>query len=136
MAKRKKHRSGGTPRTTHRAVTESPSGSTLTLARREPVKPGIIGLQRQVPRGIARPSYADTGEPPPPLDEHVRTPDQIDRMGRAGALAAEVLMTVGAAVEPGITTDSLDALGHETVIAAGAYPSPLNYRGFRKSLCT
>jgi methionyl aminopeptidase len=135
MAKRKKNRVGGSVRTTHRAA-HDPAGSTLTLTRREPVKPGIIGLRRQVPDNIPRPSYAETGEPPPPLDQHVRTPEQIERMRRAGALAAEVLITVGEAVEPGITTDRLDALGHETIVAAGAYPSPLNYRGFKKSLCT
>jgi methionyl aminopeptidase len=54
----------------------------------------------------------------------------------AGALAAEVLIEVGRAVEPGITTDRLDAIGHAATIAQGAYPSPLNYRGFPKSLCT
>jgi methionyl aminopeptidase len=134
MAKRKKHRI--TSSTTTRAVREPAGGSTLTLPRTPPVKPGIIGLRRQVPSAITRPSYAETGEPPPPLDQHVRTADQIERMRRAGALAAEVLLTVGEAVEPGITTDRLDAIGHETVIAAGAYPSPLNYRGFPKSLCT
>ena len=35
-----------------------------------------------------------------------------------------------------VTTDELDAIGHEACIARGGYPSPLNYRGFPKSLCT
>jgi methionyl aminopeptidase len=118
-------------------ATGAPAGSgTATLTLAKPVRPGIVGLSRPVPAGIARPSYADTGEPPPPTSQHVRTADQIDRMGRAGALAAEVLLTVGAAVEPGITTDKLDSVGHEVIVAAGAYPSPLNYRHFPKSLCT
>ena len=57
-------------------------------------------------------------------------------MRRAGRAAAEVLQTVGAAVRPGVTTDELDALCHEECIRRGGYPSPLNYDGFPKSLCT
>ena len=54
----------------------------------------------------------------------------------AGHLAAEVLLEVGAAVTAGITTDELDAIAHEASIRRDSYPSPLNYRGFPKSLCT
>jgi methionyl aminopeptidase len=35
-----------------------------------------------------------------------------------------------------VTTDELDAICHEACIRRGAYPSPLNYNGFPKSLCT
>ena len=45
-------------------------------------------------------------------------------MRRAGAAAAEVLAAVGAAVAPGITTDELDAIGHEECIAARRLPEP------------
>ena len=38
--------------------------------------------------------------------------------------------------QAGMTTEEVDALVHSRVIAAGAYPSPLNYRGFPKSVCT
>jgi methionyl aminopeptidase len=51
-----------------------------------------------------------------------------------------VLVEVGAAVAPGVTTDELDRLCHEAVLARGAYPSPLAYGGpdnpFPKSICT
>jgi methionyl aminopeptidase len=43
---------------------------------------------------------------------------------------------VAAAIAPGVTTDELDALCHEECIRRGGYPSPLNYGGFPKSLCT
>ena len=39
-------------------------------------------------------------------------------------------------LQPGITTDFLDATIHDMIINNGAYPSPLNYRGFPKSICT
>ena len=57
-------------------------------------------------------------------------------MRAAGPAAAEVLMEVGAAIRPGVTTDELDRIGHDAAIAHGAYPSTLNYHGYPKSLCT
>jgi methionyl aminopeptidase len=57
-------------------------------------------------------------------------------MRRAGRAAAEVLAEVGAAVAPGVTTDELDRICHDACIARGGYPSPLDYKGFPKSLCT
>lgn len=36
----------------------------------------------------------------------------------------------------GITTDELDKFAHELITDNAAYPSPLNYRGFPKSICT
>lgn len=66
----------------------------------------------------------------------VRTPDEIADMRKAGAVAAEVLLHVGKHVEVGITTDKLDQIAHDETVRLGAYPSPLNYRGFPKSVCT
>jgi methionyl aminopeptidase len=60
----------------------------------------------------------------------------IDRMRVAGRIAADALAAVGARVAPGVTTDELDRVGHDYVIAHGAYPSTLGYKGFPKSLCT
>lgn len=54
----------------------------------------------------------------------------------AGRIAAEALVEVGRHVAPGVTTDELDRIGHDAMLAAGAYPSTLNYRAFPKSLCT
>ena len=39
-------------------------------------------------------------------------------------------------VQPGITTDEIDKMVHNKIIEWGAYPSPLNYSGFPKSICT
>ena len=102
----------------------------------ERVRPGRVSAWRTVPERVPRPPYAETGEPLPWEEPLVKSPDVIARMRRAGRLAATVLRTVGEAVRPGITTDSLDALAHELITEAGAYPSPLNYHGYPKSLCT
>ncbi len=100
------------------------------------VRPGRLSPPRVVPPEIPRPPYAETGVPARRADRHVRSPEVIERMRRAGRAAAEILQTVGAAVAPGVTTDELDALCHEECIRRGGYPSPLNYGAFPKSLCT
>jgi methionyl aminopeptidase len=101
------------------------------------VKPGRLSPPREVPPHIPRPEYALTGRPSRTRTSAApKTPDQLDRMRRAGRAAAEVLAVVGAAVRPGITTDELDAIAHEECVRRGGYPSPLNYQGFPKSLCT
>jgi methionyl aminopeptidase len=66
----------------------------------------------------------------------VKSAATIERIGVAARLAAQALEAVGAAVRPGVTTDELDAIGHEFLVGHGAYPSTLGYRGFPKSLCT
>jgi methionyl aminopeptidase len=66
----------------------------------------------------------------------VKDPETIERVRRAGALAADALLEVGKHVTPGVTTDYLDGIGHEYLLAHGAYPSTLGYRGYPKSLCT
>ena len=99
------------------------------------LQPGRISPLRQVPANIPRPEYVGrarpkTGEP------DVKDAQTIERMRAAGRLAAQALAEVGRHVEPGVTTDELDRIGHEFLCDHGAYPSTLGYRGFPKSLCT
>jgi len=54
----------------------------------------------------------------------------------AGRLAAETLDMLAAQVRPGVTTEALDRIAHDYIIAAGAVPAPLGYRGYPKSICT
>jgi len=90
---------------------------------------------RQVPATIAVPEYV--GRKRPRIGEpDVKDPDTIERMRVAGRIAAQALEEVGRHVEPGVTTDELDRVGHEFLISHGAYPSTLGYRGYPKSLCT
>ncbi|MGA0895296.1 MAG: type I methionyl aminopeptidase [Ilumatobacteraceae bacterium] len=100
------------------------------------VQKGTVSPMRSVPDHIGRPSYALTGEPARWAEPRVKTPDVIDRMRRAGAMAAEILRLAGELVRPGITTDEIDIFVHEATIERGAYPSPLNYHGYPKSVCT
>ncbi len=101
-----------------------------------PVVPGLLSPTRRVPVAIKRPPYALTGQPPPSGSSLVRTPEELTAMRRTGAAAAEILLRAGEAARPGVTTDEIDRLVHELEIEADGYPSPLNYRGYPKSVCT
>jgi methionyl aminopeptidase len=57
-------------------------------------------------------------------------------MRASGRLAAQVLEYAGTLVKPSITTDEIDQAVHQMIIDNGAYPSPLGYGGFPKSVCT
>lgn len=63
-------------------------------------------------------------------------PEDFAGMRRAGRLAAEALDLLTEYVRPGITTEDLDASVFEFAISHDAYPAPLDYRGYRKSICT
>jgi methionyl aminopeptidase len=77
------------------------------------------------------------GKKHPRLGERdVKDADTIARMRVACRLAAQALEEVGRHVRPGVTTDYLDGIGHDFLVAHGAYPSTLGYRGYPKSLCT
>jgi methionyl aminopeptidase len=99
------------------------------------LRPGRISPKRQVPADIKRPEYV--GKRYPKLGEpDVKDAETIERMRVAGRIAAQALAEVGKHVEPGVTTDELDRIGHEFLCDHGAYPSTLGYRDYPKSLCS
>ncbi|WP_159807856.1 type I methionyl aminopeptidase [Cellulomonas citrea] len=98
--------------------------------------PGRVSPRRAVPASIARPEYVGRPAPAPYRGPDVLDPDTVERVRVASRIAAQALAEVGRHVVPGVTTDELDAIGHEFLVEAGAYPSTLGYRGFPKSLCT
>lgn len=74
--------------------------------------------------------------PAPFTGSDVYDAEAIERIRFAGSIAAQAIRAVGEAVAPGVTTDELDGIGHDFVVAHDAYPSTLGYRGFPKSTCT
>ena len=67
----------------------------------------------------------------------IKTAEEQEKMRIAGRLAADVLDMIGDYVEPGVTTDELNAICHKHITEVqNAVPAPLNYRGFPKSICT
>jgi len=65
----------------------------------------------------------------------IKTPEQIEGIRVAGRLVIETLDLVRPHIQPGTTTDEINALVHDFTIQHGAVPAPLNYRGFPKSVC-
>jgi methionyl aminopeptidase len=61
---------------------------------------------------------------------------EIDHIRVSSQMAAETLLLVGEKLRAGMTTDDIDKIVHDDTVRRGAYPSPLNYKGFPKSVCT
>jgi methionyl aminopeptidase len=101
-----------------------------------PLAAATISPRREVPASIPRPEYVDRPAPERFTGSEVKDAETIEKMRVAGRLAAQARELVGSHVEPGITTDELDRIGHEFLCDHGAYPSTLGYRGFPKSLCS
>ncbi|MFK0074479.1 MULTISPECIES: type I methionyl aminopeptidase [Arthrobacter] len=98
--------------------------------------PGIVSPRRPVPPNIERPEYVDRPAPAKFTGSAVKSPETIEKMRIASKIAAQAIVEVGKHITPGVTTDELDAVGHEFLLDHGAYPSTLGYRGFPKSLCS
>ncbi|EJT96647.1 methionine aminopeptidase [Dacryopinax primogenitus] len=101
-----------------------------------------LSPRRPVPDSIPKPDYWKDGIPKSERTGDVqRNPRilneaEIEIMRTSCRLGREVLEIAAAAIAPGVTTDELDRIVHEETIKRGAYPSPLNYRDFPKSVCT
>ena len=63
-------------------------------------------------------------------------PEDFAAMRGAGALTAQALDLLGEMVRPGVTTAALDKFAFDFAMDHSAYPASLNYRGYRKSICT
>ncbi len=100
------------------------------------VAPHDISPRRLVSAGIPRPEYVDRPTPAKFTGAEVKDPETIERMRVAGRVAARAMEAAAATIAPGVSTDEIDAVGHEFLLDHGAYPSTLGYKGFPKSLCT
>src|SRR5215213_2220106 len=67
----------------------------------------------------------------------IKSPREIEIMARAGAIVARTLARMREIVEPGMTTEDLDAEAERFIRShAGAAPSFKGLYGFPKTLCT
>lgn len=107
------------------------------FASRAPVRPGVQTPVRSVPEHIQRPPYAATGAMSelkpfiPVLDA-----EQQLKLRAACALAGDIRDFARPLCVVGAPTEDIDRLVHEEIVRRGAYPSPLNYGGFTKALCS
>lgn len=102
------------------------------------VTPGVVSPIRKVPDSVAKPAYAIDGASAilSPTEPELKTKEQIEGMRSACALAATILKFAESFIKVGMTTDEVDQAVHEKCVMEGAYPSPLLYKGFPKSVCT
>ena len=109
------------------------------------LRPSLKTPQKEVPDHIAKPDYATHPEGVSFSEQlanrnkdiiKVYTPEEMEGIRRACIIGREVLDVAGNAVRAGITTDELDVIVFNATLERGAYPSPLNYYKFPKSVCT
>ncbi len=80
--------------------------------------------------------FGTVGEAKQDVAVEIKSKSEIEKMRATCRLAAQVLDFIEPHVVPGVTTGELDRLCHDFIVKHGAYPSPLNYKGFPKSICT
>ncbi|QDZ23099.1 methionine aminopeptidase [Chloropicon primus] len=104
-----------------------------------------VSPYRMVPESIPKPDYALDGFPTSEVGAEVnakkgevpiKSKEEIEGMREACKVAREVLDSATRMIKEGVTTDELDRVVHDTCIELGAYPSPLNYYNFPKSVCS
>ncbi|KAF5910720.1 hypothetical protein HPG69_004809, partial [Diceros bicornis minor] len=101
------------------------------------VLPAAVSSAHPVPKHIKKPDYVTTGIVPDWGDSiEVKNEDQIQGLRQACQLARRVLLLAGKSLKVDMTTEEIDALVHQEIISHDAYPSPLGYGGFPKSVCT
>uniref|UniRef100_M8C681 Methionine aminopeptidase 1B, chloroplastic n=1 Tax=Aegilops tauschii TaxID=37682 RepID=M8C681_AEGTA len=107
------------------------------LKKRPPLRRGKVYPKLPVPEHIPRPSYVGANIPQElPAVRQIHNADGIAGMRAACKLAARLLDFAGTLVKPSVTTNEIDRAVHHMIVEAGAYPSPLGYGGFPKSICT
>ncbi len=65
-----------------------------------------------------------------------KSKQEIEMMKRTCKLASEVLVYIAPFVKVGANCLEIDSLCHDFIVKNGATPSPLNYKGYPKSICT
>jgi methionyl aminopeptidase len=64
-----------------------------------------------------------------------KSPQEIERIARAGALVAETIAHVGERLAPGITTAELDDVADAFIRGRGGVPTSRGYKGYPRAIC-
>ena len=67
---------------------------------------------------------------------HIKSEREIQLMKESCRMAANCLAAIESIIKPGLSTEQINSFTHEYITSRNAYPAPLNYRGFPKSVCT
>jgi len=66
---------------------------------------------------------------------YYKTESEIEKIRESSLIVSKTLAEVGKAVKPGITTQELDKIAENYIIAQGAKPAFKGYKGFPATLC-
>lgn len=66
----------------------------------------------------------------------MKTDEQVEGIRKSCKLTHEILDMVGQKIKVGVTTNEINTWVHEYTVEHNAYPAPLGYGGFPKSVCT
>jgi methionyl aminopeptidase len=64
-----------------------------------------------------------------------KSPEEIDKMARAGAILVATLDLLESRIRPGVSTAELDSVAERFIRGRGATPTFKGYRGFPGSIC-
>ena len=99
---------------------------------------GLTVWGRYIPEHIETPYYAKSGvlRAKPAGIQIISGVVEINKLKESCRIAKNVLDFVGTRIKPGITTGDIDDMVFNQIIQANAYPVPLNFHRFPKSVCT
>ncbi|MDA8241209.1 MAG: type I methionyl aminopeptidase [Nitrospiraceae bacterium] len=66
----------------------------------------------------------------------LKSPQEIEKMERAGRIVAEVLELLRSMVRAGVTTKEMEGVADDQIRARGGTPAFKGYRGYPSSICT
>ena len=109
-----------------------------------PLRPYKKTPQKKVADTIKKPDYANHPKGKSASEEKkqssnvipIYSEEQIEGIRQACIIGRKILDEAHKLCKPGVKTDEIDCLVHELCIQNEAYPSPLNYYNFPKSVCT
>lgn len=65
----------------------------------------------------------------------LKTPEQVEKMAKAGKILASVHREIAKMIKPGITTDEIDKFVEKYLEERGAYPEQKGYQGYPFAVC-
>ncbi len=66
----------------------------------------------------------------------IHNDEDFSAMRKVGQMAASCLDMIGENLKIGMSTNEIDRMAHEFITSNNAFPAPLHYHGFPKSICT
>jgi len=105
------------------------------------LRPSYVSPQMKMPSGWSMPDYATHSEGISLCERNgqkqvpILVGEELAKMKEACRLGREVLDIAARFMRAGITGDEIDRVVWQACVDRKCYPSPLNYFGFKKSVC-